>query len=179
MRAVRGFRQSMKRIIIVISILALASVVCQAGDDGAGISSDRLTSVISEFRDKEGVEVITVRKFGISLLKKMIKASADNDEDTRAMLKIIDGIKKVSIVDYCKCADADKSNFTRRLNQILNPDDLIMEVRDDGEVMKMFGITNDRSGTVGDFVLHSPSDGVLICLFGTISLEGITSVMSI
>lgn len=164
--------------IILITVLALASVFCYAKSDKSGITAGKLTSLISEFSGKEGFEVINVGKFGTSALKRLIKMSADDDDEMKSVIKVINGIKKVAIVDYEDCTASDKEKFIRKIDRILNSDNLIMEIRDDGETMKMFGITDDNNDIVSNFIIHAPSDGALICLFGTLPLKEITSTMS-
>ena len=137
-----------------------------------------MTSVISEFSGKEGFEVINVGKFGTSALKRLIRMSADDDDEMKSMLKVINGIKKIAIVDYDDCPAADKEKFIRKIDRILNSDNLILEIRDDGETMKMYGVTDDNDDIVSNFIIHAPSDGALICLFGTLPLKEITSAMS-
>lgn len=170
-------KKKMKKYIVIL-ILALAPVICPAKNDKSGVTADKLTSIISEFSGTDGFEVINVGKLGTYALKKLIKLSADEDKEADEMLDIIKGINRVAIVDYEDCSASDKEKFIRKIDRILNNEDLIMEVKDDGDTMKMYGVTDDNSGNVSNFILHVPADGALICLFGTIPLKVITSAVS-
>ena len=44
--------------------------------------------------------------------------------------------------------------------------------------MKIYGVFDEQSGTVQDFVLYAPSDCALICLFGSISMDAIAQLVS-
>lgn len=153
-------------------------MMCNAGNSKNGITANALTDIISDFDGKDGFEVINVGKLGTYALKKMIRISADEGKEAESLLKIINGIKKVAIVDYDDCSSADREKFIRRIERVLNKENMIMEVHDDGETMKMYGVTDENSDSLSNFVLHAPSDGALICFFGTIPLKEITSALS-
>jgi hypothetical protein len=55
---------------------------------------------------------------------------------------------------------------------------MLMEVKDGSDIMRMYGVVDDRGDKVKDFVLFSPEDCTLICLFGSISLDSVMAVAS-
>ena len=56
--------------------------------------------------------------------------------------------------------------------------ELLMEAKEDGTHMRMFGVVDDAAGTVRDFVIYVPDSGTLICLFGSMSLEALKAAMA-
>ena len=55
---------------------------------------------------------------------------------------------------------------------------MLMEVKDGSDIMRMYGVVDDRGDRVRNFVLFSPEDCTLICLFGTISLDSVLNMAS-
>ena len=53
-----------------------------------------------------------------------------------------------------------------------------MEAKDDDASMRIFGVVDEKTGTVRDFVLHSPDGGTLICIFGSISMDAVSKVLA-
>ena len=55
--------------------------------------------------------------------------------------------------------------------------ELLLEVRQEDGLMRMYGVVSDDSKTISNFVLYVPEDYTLICLFGTISADAISKMM--
>ena len=54
-------------------------------------------------------------------------------------------------------------------------EDVLMDIKDSGQQsMRLYGVVSDDGKTLKDFVIHSPESSALICLFGTISFDGIS-----
>lgn len=177
----------MKRTAIIIIVL-LSCLVSHASFAGGaakgaatdGIRAEKLTGLISEFSRKEGFDVVRIGRFGTSAIKSIIRlgALADGDSDeAKAFKDVIGGLRKLAIVDYGECSDSDRQRFERKLERLLRDEDLIMEVKDGGESYRIFGVLDEDSDKLRDFVLYDPSDCSLICLFGSMSLSALTSAV--
>lgn len=170
---------------LLVILLALASFTCFAGSRRAAapardaVRADRITSLISEYSAKDGFEVIRVGRLGTSIVKRLVKfgLTYDNDTEAKEFLKAVDGIRKLAIVEYDDCSQADKDSFNRKVQRLLKDDSLIMEAKDEGNAVKIYGVIDDKSDKIGNFVLYAPSESALICLFGTIPLSTISSIM--
>ena len=55
--------------------------------------------------------------------------------------------------------------------------DLLMEAKDDGETMRIYGSYSEKTGKVSDVALFSP-DGTFIFLVGSFNLNDISSAMA-
>lgn len=146
------------------------------------ISLDELSTVIAESRDMAGLEVIQVGRLGTAALKQLANlsiASEDGGKEARALMNVIRGVKKVAIVDYDDCSDVDKARFTRRVENILTPDCLLMEAKDGGQQMKIYAVYDEKSDKFDNFVMYAPADCALICLFGSIPLSAVTTIASL
>ena len=53
-----------------------------------------------------------------------------------------------------------------------------MEVTDEGDQMQIYGLYDERTDVVRDFVLYTPSECALICLFGSISMDTVSRMMN-
>ena len=94
----------MKRIVATILLLLTFTVVfAQTGK--SGVPRERITSLINEFRGYDGFEVVRMNSLGTSAIKALVRMSAlsDGDKDSRALLDMLKGIKKIAVVDYEDC----------------------------------------------------------------------------
>ncbi len=164
----------MTKKIIIITILAFfISPMLNASTGSKAVQKDKLVDAISDFNGYEGFDMVSVGSLGTSLIKSLAKmaAIAENDEDVLAAVKMIQGIKKVTIIDYEDCEKSVRDKFNGRLGRILTGDNLLMELKDGSELMKIYGVVDGDKAVVKDFVISVPSDYALICLFGSISLD--------
>lgn len=176
----------MKKLVVIFVLLATA-FVCAAGNGRKekeamnAVPVDRLVSLISDYSAKDGFDVIRIGRLGTSAIKSLARLGSwdDGDSDAEEALSIISGIKKLAIVDYEDCSPADKESFERKVGRLLKDENVIMEFKDDGHICRIYGVMDERSDKLRDFVLYTPSDCALICLFGSISLSKVTSVMDL
>lgn len=140
------------------------------------ISQSKISSLVSRYKRQPGFEVVKLGMISTLAIKKMIRVAAQNDPDpdTQALLKTVNGIKKITVIDFEDCSARDE--IRDRIDGIVSGADLLMEVKDSGEAMSMYGVVSEDGRKVKDFVLYAPSDYSLICLFGNISMDAIASL---
>ena len=174
----------MKRITAII-ILLTAALLCsatnsRAGSADDGIRADRLTDLISEFSGKDGFEVVRIGRLGTSLMKRFIGLGArveGDSEDAGAVRELLSGLKRLSVVEYGDCCEADREKFEHKLGRLLRDEDIIMEIKDGGDTCRIYGVVDDAADKLSNFVLYDPSDCTLICLFGTIPMSAVVSAL--
>ncbi len=44
--------------------------------------------------------------------------------------------------------------------------------------MRIYGVVDESADSVKDFVLYTPSDCALICIFGSISMDAVAKIAS-
>lgn len=182
----------MKKIIITIiaALTLFASQGCarvrndktgkiETTEAAAAAQTAPLVALINAYKSCDGFEVVQLGRFGTSVVKSLIKAAAKSevDEDIRDTFRIISGIKRFAVVEFDGCSSDVRNGFISKVENILGSSELLMEVKDDDDQLKMYGITSSDGGTVSNFVLYNPSDNILICLFGTISMDHIARMM--
>lgn len=166
----------MKRTVILLLLIMMPLIGMAGGQQRT--SNKELEILVNQISRTQGVEVVKLGSLGTGLLRRAIKAGMDDvtDPQEKEMLKALMGIKKISVIDYSSCDESLSSKFNRKIEKVLDPNNLLIDVKDDGDSMKIYGFVSEDESTVKDFVLHSSSENSLICLFGTISLNGLMDI---
>lgn len=163
----------MKKAIIVLAFL-LVPVMTFALVPGGKISKVKVSSLVSQYRGKQGVEVIEIGRLGTALLKGVAAMADGNDKDTREALTALKGIKGLTIISYEDAETVLKQKINGKVEKMLKGVELLMEAKDDGETMRIYGTFNEKTGKVSDVGIFSPTDGTFIFLVGSFNLEDIS-----
>lgn len=163
----------------MVMMLALMPVVCFAGKNSDAVRQEKLLELISDYSDEDGFDIVQIGSLGTSVIKALVRtaASMDDDPDILDALKVIRGIRKIAVVEYENCEEEVRRGFDRRLGRLLAGCDMLLEAKDGDDVMRMYGVIDDKSDDVRDFILYSSTDCTLVCLFGTISLDAVARLV--
>ena len=166
----------MKRLILIISILlSLQAFTAPAGN---AVSRSRITAALSEIRNCPGAELVRLGRLPTAALKGVLRLAAADDPDAREELRLMKGIHGITVLDYEDCSAADKSRISGRLDRALSGSEVLMEASDGGERMRIYALVDESTDTVRDFVLYTPSDCALICIFGSISIDTMAKIVA-
>ena len=165
----------MKKLIL---ILALLIPLAASAARPKSVSRTEITSIISDFRRYDGVEVVRLGRLATGALKGIIRTAGISDPDTRQALQLIQGLKGLTVLEYEDAPSDIRYRLDRRIERALQKSELLMEAKDGDSMMRMFGVVDDASGSVRDFVIYVPDSSSLICLFGRMSLETLKTVMA-
>ncbi len=163
-----------KKIILIICLLLPFTAF--AGTPRKTVSKAGISAVISECRHYEGAEVISLGRIATATVKGIIRVAAREDEDAREATKMMKGIRKISIFEFEDCSSEDKARIISKLDRVLSGSEMLMEASDSGEKMRIYGVYDDKKDKIKDFVMYTPSDCALICLFGTFSMDDIAKL---
>lgn len=142
------------------------------------VTKKSLLTLVQDVKSYDGVELVKVGGLGTAAIKTLIKLGAVvQDEDARCALDIIKGINKLFILDFEDCNDAVKAKITAGTEQALAGSDLLMEVKDGGDHMQMYGVVDGDGSKVRDFVMYDREGCALICLFGNINVDNVMKLM--
>ena len=166
----------LKRLLLIFCILF--PVATMASTPVKRVSKSRITSFMSECRHYDGVEVVRLGRITTGALRGVIRLAAVGDPDARNALRLMKGVNGVAVFDFEDCSEYDKSRITRRLDRILSGSEVLMEASDGGDKMRIYGVVDETADKVRDFVLYTPSDCALICIFGSISLDAVARIAS-
>ena len=165
----------MKRIIAILLLVTVQSAVLA----GKTLPRTQLSAFINEYRGCDGVELVQLGSMATSALKMAVRMSADKDDDPdlKHALSLMKGIRRLTVFEYEDAAPDLKEKMNRRLARILDSSELLFEAKDGGDSVSMYGVTDEKAGTVSDFVLHSPGSCALICIFGKVSVDALSKLM--
>lgn len=167
----------MKQLLLLL-ILVLPALSAAATDAGDNIPKAQLNAVLSEFRQYDGVEVVRLGSLATSALRGVVRLASRSDPDAREALALMRGIKRLNVLEYEDCTPEVRERINQKLARILSDSELLMEAKDDSSRMRMFGVVDEKTGAVRDFVIHDPGSCALICIFGSIPMESLGKVMS-
>ena len=167
---------NLKRILLLFALVLPLAAAGRPADKP--VSKAKITAVISEFRRYDGVEVVRLGRVATAAIKGVMRASTHDDPEAREALALMRRIKRFEVFEYDDCAPEVRERIARRLDDALSGSDLLMEAKDGGSSMRMFGVLDEKTDQVRDFVIHSPENGALICLFGSIPLDAVGKMMA-
>ena len=170
----------MKHFFIIIVLALTLPLAGSANAQGKPVPGTQISLLISEYKAYDGFEALKVGRLGTGILKSLISSGAveGSDPEIKEIKRLIKGIKKLAVVDYSDCEPQVRQGFTQKVGRLLNGAEMLMEVKDGSDIMRMYGVVDDRGDRVRNFVLFSPEDCTLICLFGTISLDSVLNMAS-
>ena len=161
--------KQIKRLLLIVFVLCPLAA-------GAVTLKDRLRSaqvkaLVAECRSYEGAEVINAGRLITGAIKGAIRLAAVEDAGAREIAKLIGGVKSISILDFEDCSPGDKNAICSSIDRVFRGIEPLMEVRDDGDLLLIYGFVDEAATKLRDFIVYSPGDGNLICLFGSIDTD--------
>ncbi|MCM1178373.1 MAG: DUF4252 domain-containing protein [Clostridium sp.] len=170
----------MKRLITAFLLISLSIMGFSQTSQG-GVPKDKLLALVSEYSNKSGFDVVKIGAFGTSILKTAMRASAamEKDDDMKQAVKLMKGIDKMAIIDYEDCSKSTREAFSTRLEKILDSSEMLMEMTDGSDTMRLYGAVDKEGSTIKDFVMYVPEDCALICLFGNIPTGNIAQIIEL
>lgn len=169
----------MKKLIAFVLLVAFAAglgLPVEAVTDRNRVGQSEIAGLVVKYRQKDGFEVVSAGGFILGLLKVVAKASAETQED-REFLEIMDNLDRVVVVEYEEASQSDKGSFRRDVSGILRDAEKVLEVKDDGDTINIYGTVNKKGDRIEDIVIFIPEDCTMICLFGSISTDRITELL--
>lgn len=162
---------------ILLFLLLLGPIMATAASPDGRIPKTQITSFITEYSHCEGVDVVRLGRLATGAVKGVVRVASIGDPDAREALSLMKGVKSLYVFDYASCTPALRDRIGRRLNRIFRNTELLMEVNDEENRMQIFGLYDERTDAVRDFVLYTPSECALICIFGSVSMDTISRMM--
>lgn len=154
---------------------AETAATIKKGAEYKNTNSGAVTGLIREYNLTEGFETVSVGGLGLGLIKMIAKPSMDEEE--RAALELMDELRRIVVLDYEDADPSKRESFTRRMTDILDRAEKIMEVKDEGDILNIYGTCADDGDSIDDLVIFSPGDCSLICLFGSISSQKVADLI--
>ena len=135
---------------------------------------EKIGDIVKQYSHREGFEVMNLGRFLVGTLRAAALLDSDMDEEDRAALNAFSRVNRLVVVDFEDASEADKTSFRRKVEKVLDKMELIMEAKDSGKTIRIYGIQDDTN--LKDVILYS-SDGTLLSVSGSIDLEHIGELM--
>ena len=160
----------MKKILITLMMLLSLGTAALAGEPHT-----QLRNLVSDYRGTQGFDVVDIGGLGLSLLKAAARTGAESPEDREA-LKLFNGIKRLTIVDFSDAAPEVKDRFLRKANRILQRSEMLLGAKDDGETVRIYGTSSDDGNLLEDIALIAGE--ALIFVRGAIRADQIAALIA-
>lgn len=163
----------MKKIISIIIVAAMAlSGAVSANAQKAADTKSQITKLVKEFKGKAEFESMELGSFMMSIAKMAVKLDSDKDDAAMA-IKAMDKIDGMTVIDLEDCSRSVKEQFTSRFESIVGgADKALMEVKDEEDTIRFYGTPSTDGSIIRDLIIYNVSDCEIICIWGSISKEG-------
>ena len=155
-------------------LISLMMVLSLSATAWAGGQHTKLRNLVADYKLNKGFEVVDIGTVGMGLLKMAARISVDNEEDRQA-LELFKHIKRLTVVDFSDAEPDTRDRFLHRANSILSEGEMLMEAKDNGETVRIFGTSSD-DGTLLEDVAILAGDA-LIFIRGYIRTDQIEALM--
>ena len=140
----------------------------------AGGQNAKLRSLVSTYKGTEGFEIVDLGGIGLGLLKAAARSAAESQEDREA-LKLFSGIKRLTVVDFSDAAPEARDKFLRKANKILKGGEMLMEAKDEGETVRIYGTSSGEGDLLEDIAILA--EDALIFVRGTVRMDQVGELM--
>ena len=161
----------MKKILITLLMILSLGTGAQAGKPR---QNTQLRTLVASYRGTEGFEVADFGGAALSLMKAAARSAVETEEDRQAM-NVFRGIKRLTVVDFSESSDHDRETFLRKVNKILAHDEMLMEAKDSGETIRIYGSSTKDENLLENIVILASE--ALIFVRGTIRVDQVGALM--
>ena len=127
-------------------------VLCLFPTAWAGNPSGKIRTLVNDFRDQPGFEVVDMGPVALGLIRAAARGEVKNDDDRKA-LQVFKDIKRLTILDFSDADEARKEKFLRKAKRILADEEMLMEAKDDGETVRIYGLSNAAGNILEDIII--------------------------
>ena len=161
----------MKKILITLLMILSLGTAAQAGKAN---QNPQLRNLITSYKGTEGFEIVDFGGVAMSLLRAAARTAVETEEDRQA-LELFKGIKRFTVVDFSEASDHAREAFLRKANRILDHGEMLLEAKDGGETVRIYGASTKDENLLEDIVLLA--EDALILVRGTIRIDQVGALM--
>lgn len=171
----------MKKIIAIL-LLAVFAWETAVPDAGAAarkkVSPGSIAGLVREYALYEGFDVVSVGSLGLGLVRLIGRRTAETEEE-KAVFDLMGGLRKVVVVEYVGAGQDKIDSFNRKMSDLLEGVEKIVEVKEDGEKLDIYGMPSDDGEKIEDVIVFIPEDCTLVCIFGSINSQDVIRLMEL
>ena len=166
----------MKKYVSILILAAMTAAMCFLADaKKKDLKTSEVVELVKEYRSEDGFEGVVVGKVALGLVKSLAKMSMDKED--KAALKVISGIKKVVVAEYEDAAPQIREEFNKKAKDILDKAEKIIEAKDDGKEVHIYGTPAKSGEAISDIIVYVPGEYTLVCLLGSVSANDISRLI--
>lgn len=166
----------MKQIISIFLLVFMIAVTggCKSAPAASveKVETGAMQQLINKYNGEDGFEVMSFGGLALGLVKMAANASSDTED-----LDILDGIRKFVVVEYYDAAADKKIAFNEDVAELLKDASKIMEVKDEGDKVEIYGTLSHDGERISDVVLYMPDESSFLCFFGNVRTKDIGAMM--
>ena len=155
-------------------LITLCMVLCLTPATWAADQSGQLRTLMNEYRNEPGVDVVDLGSVALGLLRATIRTQADNEQDRKA-LDVLRSIKRLTVLDYSDAAQSVKDSFLRKAKRILANEEMLLEAKDGGETVRIYGLSSDDGNLLEDIIILA--EDALISIKGKIRMDQVSELI--
>ena len=127
-------------------------VLCLVPTAWAGNPAGKLRTLVDEFRNEPGFEMVDMGPIALGLIRAAARGEAKTEEDRKA-LQIFKDIKHLTVLDFSDAEAARKEKFLRKAKRVLADEEVLMEAKDEGETVRVYGLSNAAGDILEDIII--------------------------
>ena len=168
----------MKKIIamVMLVIMTAGTGISHAAARKGAVDSSALLKLVDKYKGEDGFETVTFGNLAVGFVKMIANASVQTPED-KAALDMLSGIKKFVAVEYGDASASAKASFDKEISALLAGAEKIVEVKDDGDSVDIYGTLSKDGEKIRDIIIHVPEESSILCIFGTVDINDLGKVM--
>ena len=141
----------------------------------AGDQNTKIRSLVDTYKGTEGFDVVDIGGVGMKLLRAAARTAAETPEDRQA-LNVLNGIKRLTVVDFSDAAPEAREKFLQKARKLLSGGEMLLEAKDGGETVRIYGSSSENGNVLEDIVILA--EDALISIRGTIRADQVGSLMN-
>ena len=149
-------------------LLTLCMVLCLVPTAWAGNPSGKIRTLVNDFRDQPGFEVVDMGPVALGLIRAAARGEVKTEDDRKA-LQVFKDIKRLTILDFSDAEASRKEKFLRKAKRVLADEEMLLEAKDGGETVRVYGLSNAAGDILEDIILLA--DDALISVRGKIRAD--------
>ena len=133
-------------------LLTLCMVLCLVPTAWAGNPAGKLRTLVNEFRNEPGFEMVDMGPVALGLIRAAARGEVKTEEDRKA-LQIFKDIKHLTVLDFSDAEASRKEKFLRKATRVLSGEEVLLEAKDDGETVRVYGMSNAAGDILEDIII--------------------------
>ena len=156
-------------------LLTLCMVLSLIPAAWAGTPSGKIRTLVNEYRDEPGFEVVDMGGLALGLLRAAARSQVETPEDRKA-LDLFSSIKRLTVLDFSDAETTRKDKFLRKARRLLADEEMLLEAKDGSETVKVYGLSNADGSILEDIIILA--EDALISLQGKIRVDQLGELMN-